>query len=444
MARSTEAPAFDVDVPAVIVKVGSYPVHHGSVGAIRSLGRVGVPVYAVVEDPLTPAARSRYLRGHFVWPTKGTETEAALVDGLARVGRRLPRRSVAIPTDDEAAVVLAEHAAELEEWYLIPQVTPQLPRMLTSKRGLFEVCRRHGVPTPAATFPSTFDEVEAFARQATFPLVVKNVDPWQRLREPAVPSTTVVATHEELCARAQSWPSRLNVMLQEYIPKHDAEDWIVHAYCDRDSTTLVAFTGVKLRSWPPHAGVTTCACSVENDDLVSQSEVFFRLLGYQGIVDLDWRFDRRDGAYKLVDFNPRVGAQFRLFQDAAGTDVVRALHLDLTGREVPASQPVLGRRLIVENLDPAARVAYRDEPLGWLAPAGVRTELAWTVADDPIPLLAMTLRFGWMVTQRLIRSKVASRRRTAGPFRDRMGFGRAGGRQHEGRASVRPLPPPRR
>ena len=108
------------------------------------------------------------------------------------------------------------------------------------------------------------------------------------------------------------------------------------------------------------------------------------------------------------------GAQFRLFQDTAGIDVVRALHLDLTGREVPASQPVLGRRLIVENLDLAARVAYRDEPPGWSPPAGVRTELAWTVADDPIPLLAMTVRFGWMVTQRLIRSKIVSWRRSAG------------------------------
>jgi hypothetical protein len=30
-----------------------------------------------------------------------------------------------------------------------------------------------------------------------------------------------------------------------------------------------------------------------------------------------------------LDFNPRVGAQFRLFEDDAGSDVVRALHLDL-------------------------------------------------------------------------------------------------------------------
>jgi predicted ATP-grasp superfamily ATP-dependent carboligase len=414
MPRPATSSLFDRGVPAVVVKVGRYPVHHGSVGAIRSLGRVGVPVYAIVEDPLTPAARSRYLQGDLVWPTTGAETEEVLVEGLARLGRKLPRRSVAIATDDEAAVVLAEHAAELEEWYLIPRVPPTLPRMLTSKRGLYELCHQHGIPTPAASFPSTVGEVASFAARASFPVVVKNVDPWVRLRKPAVSGTTIVATAEELRTRADGWPSPLNVLLQEYIPRNEAEDWIFHGYCDRESASLVAFTGVKLRSWPPHAGVTTYACSVPNAELADQAEGFFRLLGYQGVVDLDWRFDRRDGSYKLVDFNPRLGAQFRLFQNTAGIDVVRALHLDLTGREVPAHEPMVGRRLIVENLDVPARLAYRDERLP-LAPASLRslpTEFAWAVADDPAPLLAMTVRFGWMVMQRIVRTRVASWRRS--------------------------------
>jgi len=48
------------------------------------------------------------------------------------------------------------------------------------------------------------------------------------------------------------------------------------------------------------------------------------------------------GAYHLLDFNPRPGAQFRLFTDRAGTDVVRAQHLDLTGRAVPAGVAAYG------------------------------------------------------------------------------------------------------
>jgi D-aspartate ligase len=50
-------PELDRTVPALLVKVGRYPEHHGGVGVIRTLGRRGVPVHAMVEDRFTPAAQ---------------------------------------------------------------------------------------------------------------------------------------------------------------------------------------------------------------------------------------------------------------------------------------------------------------------------------------------------------------------------------------------------
>ncbi len=223
-----------------------------------------------------------------------------------------------------------------------------------------------GVPVPRAVFPTSLQEVEAFAEEVLFPVVAKNVDPFSRLSDPAVEFSTVVKTPEALLALAATWPDPPAVMLQEYIPREVAEDWIFHGYCDAASESLVAFTGVKYRSWPPKAGVTSYARAVRNDALGEESRDLCRRLGFRGIVDLDWRFDRRDQRYKLLDFNPRVGAQFRLFETTAGIDVVRAMHLDLTGRAVPEGEPVLGRGFSVEILDapargrvPAARVRCR-------------------------------------------------------------------------------------
>jgi hypothetical protein len=76
-------------------------------------------------------------------------------------------------------------------------------------------------------------------------------------------------------------------------------------------------------------------------------------------MDLDYRLDLRDGEYKLLDFNPRVGAQFRVFEDEAAVDVVRALHLDLTGWPVCRRPQAEGRVFIVEHSDLLASVGYR-------------------------------------------------------------------------------------
>src|SRR6201999_2180009 len=107
---------------------------------------------------------------------------------------------------------------------------------------------------------------------------------------------------------------------------------------------------------------------------------FLRRAGYRGVIDLDLRIDPRDGEAKLLDANPRFGAQFRMFRGDRGVDVAVAAHLDLTGRPVPRDPPV-PRRFVVEPYDPVAAVTHlRRGELdirGWSASLRGIDELAW-------------------------------------------------------------------
>ncbi|MFJ2773673.1 ATP-grasp domain-containing protein [Streptomyces sp. NPDC087300] len=391
----------DRNVPGLIVKFGNYPLHHGGVGAIRSLGRLGVPMYAITEDRLTPAAASRHLTRAFPWPTTGTEEPERLVDGLLRIGRSIGRPTVLIPTDEEAAVLIAEHQDELSGTgtgfggFLFPRVEAELPRRLASKQGLHELCVEHGIASPTASFPESRADIARFAASARFPVVAKNREAFTRRARPAVNGTTRIETPRGLLELSRDWGERPGVILQEYLPREQAEDWIVHAYFGADSMPRAMFTGVKVRSWPPHAGMTANAYVVDNPELADLAARFIKQIGFTGVIDLDLRFDRRDGQYKLLDFNPRMGAQFRLFESESGVDVVRAMHLDLTGRAVPEGEQRAGHRYVVENIDLPALLAYRRS--GYTTPhAPTRasgTELAWLAADDMKPFFTMLARF---------------------------------------------------
>jgi D-aspartate ligase len=402
----------DRGVPALIVKIGHYPVHSGGLGAVRTLGRLGVPVYVLSEDAFTPAALSRYCTGRFTWRTTSRDNPEVLVAGLQDIGRRIGRLSVAVPTDDEAATLLAEHAHELSEYFLIPNIRPGLPRQLASKHELYRLCCQHDVPAPASVLLSTVAEITAFAEQVTFPVVAKNAKPWVRQNAPLVAGTTVLRTPSELLALARTEYDEFSLLVQEYLPLADAEDWIVHLYSDGNSDSLL-FTGVKVRSRPPHAGATSCAYAVPNPILADMAGRFCKEMGFKGIADLDWRLDRRDGQYKLVDFNPRMGNQFRLFQTAAGIDVVRALHLDMTGRSMPVDEQVSGRKIIVEHIDLTARVAYRKSTYSTpSAPVhSTSTELAWAARDDPVPFFAVWPRLAMPLVSRLTRMLLTGGRR---------------------------------
>lgn len=382
-------------VPVLVLKVGCYPLQHSAIGIIRTLGRMRVPVYSVVENRLTPAAVSKYLTGAFIWDTRELDIPRFL-EGMATIGGQLKRPTILIPTDDRAAILIAEHAAALRQWFLFPQQPAKLPRILANKRELYLLCARIGVACPKVVFPCSMDAVHDFIDQAEFPVVVKAAESW--LLPEGGRTTSIAWNHEQACAICRSIQSQQcpNVIFQEYIAPTISEDWFYHGYRNFQSECAVGFTGRKLRSYPAFVGPTTLGKTLENDTLREQAEALLRTTAYSGIMDLDYRFDRRDGQYKLLDFNPRIGAQFRLFEDNAGVDVAKALYLDLTGKELSRTQHTKNRTFIVEFHDLIASIYYfRKGALtlhGWcLSLVGPR-ELAWWSVDDPVPCMVMCIR----------------------------------------------------
>jgi predicted ATP-grasp superfamily ATP-dependent carboligase len=403
----------DTSTPAVVLKLDRNVMHHGGLGVIRSLGRMGVPVYGVHEGPLAPAAGSRYLRGRYFWQPDGDAERIRA--GLLRLADRIGRPAVLLPTDDAGAIFLAEHGAGLRPWFIFPDQPAELPRQVAGKFSLFQLCRQLGVPAPAAEVPQTPAAAREFGARVGYPLIAKLTTPW---RDARLRSTTIVTSQEMLddllasCARAGA-----GLMLQEFIPDAtgSAQDWFFHGYCDAFSTCRPAFTGVKERSYPAHAGLTCLGRSEPNADLSDQVTALLGKLGYRGILDMDLRLDPRDGLYKLLDFNPRLGAQFRLFRTTAGVDVATAAYLDLTGAQIPGGEQV-SRRFVVENYDPIAALGYarRGElsPAAWLSSLRGIDEPAWFAPDDLRPFGLMCLQMSWRMVARPA-GRIAALRRGA-------------------------------
>ena len=81
----------DVSTPVLVVNCKL-----GALAIMRSLGRLGVPLYGVDADPRSPAMLSRYCRERFLFsPDESRPMDSPT--GL-RVGRRLGRRAILIPT----------------------------------------------------------------------------------------------------------------------------------------------------------------------------------------------------------------------------------------------------------------------------------------------------------------------------------------------------------
>ncbi|KQX58934.1 hypothetical protein ASE09_01080 [Streptomyces sp. Root66D1] len=407
---------FDTSVPTVLVRLDPNPFHHGTLGAARSLGRAGIPVHAVIESSTSPVARSRHVRSVRVRPA--TASAGELVALLHRIadeltdGRTAGRTEggtgdrkdppadaipdapspplLVLPLDDVSALALARRRADLSPRFLLPEQSEEQLLRVADKASLAETCADLGLPHPRTELPTGADEAAAMAWSLGLPVVAKWSRPWLLPAGGGLRSTSIVrslAEVRELYARTPEAGSRL--LLQELLPAGRDLDWFFHGYVDSAGRCTTGSTGRKERSWPDGAGLTAVGRWTVNPALERTARALLDALGYRGVCDLDFRLDRSTGAYHLLDFNPRPGAQFRLFTDPSGLDVVRALHLDLTGRPVPPHSPAYGRRFVVENYTALSVLAsprrrYAAEP-----GAARRTEYAWWAADDPAPALAM-------------------------------------------------------
>ncbi|MET7326630.1 ATP-grasp domain-containing protein [Nonomuraea sp. NPDC005650] len=367
----------DCTVPALVLRLDVNNFHHGTLAAIRSLGRAGVEVHGLIGGTGSPTFRSKYLaRGH-PWPG-GPD----VVRALTQVAQRIGRPAVLLALDDAGAIAVAEHAAELRAHYLIPDQVPGLPRTLADKRLLAQLCSGLGIVQPETRLITGEHDAAAAVTDFGLPLVAKWAQPWLLPAGTGLRNTSLVRRPSQVTPLLQHVEGR-DLLFQRFVPGGPHSDWFFHGYFDENSRCLYGGAGRKERAYPRGAGLTTYGRWLPNPVVEGTARELAARLGYRGVLDIDFRHDAGRDAYHLLDFNPRLGAQFRLFSDSSGLDLVRAAHLHLSGRHAVRGRAGHGRTYVVENYD---LLTAGPKSLPALCAAD---ELAWLSADDPRPFVAM-------------------------------------------------------
>ncbi len=396
---------------APFVLVLAPPRFIGPLGVMRSLRPLGVRVYGLRHDAASIASASRFCAGTIKAGTDGRPTgysDAEIVEQLLAAGAKLGTGTILIAGSDEWSVFVARHAGALAPVFRFPQTPLEMTEKLSAKDGLYELATRHGVPTPRILVPRDEDELERIAPTLQFPVMLKPV-----VSRPGRQGLELVERRDQLLPRYRLLGGG-DILCQEYIPGTDEDVWIFNGYFDSGSRCLAAFTGQKIRQHPAHMGLCAFGVCRQNAEVIDLTQSFLARIGYQGVVDIGYRFDRRDGRYKVLDINPRLGGAFRLFVDAHGLDVARAMYLDLTGQPVPELVPRDGRKWMLEAGELLAYRHYRrDRGLtvwGWARSLhGLEEGATWSLSD-PLPfLIAMRIlatdTFGERVRRRTARAR---------------------------------------
>lgn len=375
----------------------------GALAISRTLGSLGVSIYGIDDDPGNPVIKSRYFKKKF-FKTFNEDNPQEYLEFVLDIGKQIGGKPLLIPTSDELAVFVAEYRGELSRLFVFPGLDADLAKGLISKKEMFSIASSNDVPTPSTLFPKQVDDVAAFADSITFPVMLKGIH-GNRLFARTGLKMALAENKDELLEKYEELedPEQPNLMLQEHIPGGDDQVYIFNGYFNDNSDCLSGFTGHKIRQAPIHFGCASLGICKWNTEVAEITTRLMKQIGYKGVLDIGYRFDPRDGKYKVLDINPRVGGAFRIFVARNGMDVVRSLYLDMTGQQQLPITPREGRRWLYEDYDLISTYCYFKEgslKFGeWLKSFKGVEEGAWFSWKDPLPFLITMAR----LTKRALR-----------------------------------------
>ena len=299
-----------------------------------SLGQLGIRVRIADFKADRPAFSSKYCQGS---PITADSTLELIERVLAETAQE-PNSPIVIPTSDAMVLGLVEHreryAGKLRTYQAIEN---GLAATVTDKASFYQQCVDADVPVAKTAFPQSAAELLSLSESFQFPLLLKPVfgHLWRdRLKG-----------HKLLAANSQSELQRIvesfgddadGLMVQELIPGPEEDIWIGGVYRGEEGQHDGCFVGQKTRQYPPNFGSASYAKSLYNPDIEALSWKFLDAIDYRGICGTEFKLDRRDGQYKIIEVNPRPTLWFHLVS-AAGMNLLEHAFFDLAGQRLETS-----------------------------------------------------------------------------------------------------------
>jgi len=370
-------------------------------GIVRSLGRRGVPV-CVIDDEHSIARVSRYTD---CWArVADLGDEERLVEDLLRIGRERDLAGwVLFPTRDETVAAIARNRERLASFFRVPTAGWETIRWAWDKRSTYELAESLGVPAPRTWQPSSIAELDEIDGEPPFaikPAIKEHFFYETKAKAWRADSLTEL---RELVAKALDIVGPGEVLVQELIPG-DGQQQYAYGALYEDGEPVATMVARRLRQHPPEFG--RASTYVETIEAPEVEELSRRLLGeirFSGLVELEFKRDPRNGAFKLLDFNARTWG-YHTIAAAAGVDFPYLLFRRQLGQPVERQHARSGVRWIRILTDlPTAigeivRGRLRTRPyLNSLRRA--HTEAVFS-REDPLPGLAELALIPYLAVKR--------------------------------------------
>lgn len=377
--------------PAIVLGLGQ-----NGLAAVRALGRAGVPVVGIDSDLEQPGARTRYCT-KLACPDFA-QAGPGLLDCLLELGRSLERDGlpgVLIPTGDLNVQLVSEEREALEPYYRLSLPSKEVLRLFLNKKAFYKLAMERGFPLPRTWFTDGEHDIDAIARDISYPCLIKPFQPDASWRQ-TFDTRLFLADSRDMLRQLYDliYPVHRDLILQEYMPGDDDQVCWGVTYLDASQRPLAMWAGRKIRQYPRGFGTATLAESLHDPELAQTAVDILTAVGHRGYGVVELKRDRRDGKRKITEATGGRTWFPHSIVTRSGINLPLLWYRDVLGLPVePQTRYEAGIKWIHEERDLKTVSLYflpegRLTLWSWLKSYRGKRTYAYAAWDDPGPALA--------------------------------------------------------
>ena len=290
--------------PAIVIGL-----RQNGLGVARALDQEGISAIALVHDSRDPALATRTCQ-KIRLPTWDEDSVVSSLLALGRlIGNRYSAKAPVLITQDSSVLWLSKVREAVGEYFSLLLPEPDVVDLLMDKIRFSEYGRDRGWPLPQTFVVASQADFRAICEAVPFPCIVKPAVKNAAFRAHASAKAYLAENAAELkraYADIAQWEPEM--VLQEFVPGGDDHIAYCLMYYDAQGRKKAAYTGIKLRQWPPFRGGTAVAapCPAEWEEMVAGlAKEIFDAVGYRGLGSVEFKIHPGDGRPRIVE--PTVG-----------------------------------------------------------------------------------------------------------------------------------------
>lgn len=384
MARHNGDVATQRPTPSVPVLI--FGAHIAALGVLRMLAERGIRSQ-VVDDTTNIIVRSRWYR-----PAEPTLEETSDAEALsAYLGSLDLPRAVLIACSDQWALAVAGLPPETRQRFPASIPPHEAVAQFVDKDRFRALVDRLDLPRPRTLLIRDPADLDLASDDDLANGFLKPTESHLHNRRFGTKGFFIHSRDDAARLVEQGSAAGITFMLQEWIPGNMSKTFLIDGFVDRGGTITGMVARRRVRMDPPRLANTCSDVTIpiaDVNDCLPALRTILSATDYRGIFNIEFKFDERDGRFKVIEVNPRpfwlIGHIAR-----AGLDLPWLSYLDAQELPLPAPAPYrIGRYGMYEIPDATAVVrawSHLRRPEGPVLEPWLKGDRALFWWRDPLP-----------------------------------------------------------